>query len=322
MIFRDIRSAIATVLLSIMAILPAMADDCYINDAGHVIIIRDNGEGRAQAIFDFEQDSFIAEGPHLTSIVLTQYVGKDKERFAHHKNGPETAIEFSRNLAKVKTSKSSPWNLSVIKGDYHRLDLSFITEKLRNNGQFLEAEKQMETALQSLLDATPKEQQHNVKLAQETWKTEIAEKMALDVLLDSNLLEGVLEGDSSRIIKAIPDAYIDVVSLRTRWLEILTKQQQNPQYMPTFKGTIYRMDRGGEGINIMLRPDNQYSNLYLCSSETSACSQAEKILAEKETATVQVTGKLDFVKGFIQEDQGITVKTINQPAIATVRSKS
>ena len=318
MISRNFRTLMAAVLLSIATVVPAMADDCYINDTGHVIIIRDNDEGRAQVIFDFGQDGFTAEGPHLTSIVLTQYVGKDRERFASHKNGPETAVEFSKNLAKVKTSKTSPWNLPGVKGDYHRLDLPLMTEKLRDNEQFSEAEKRMETALQSLLDATPDAQQQDVRLAQKTWQTEIAEKMALDVLLDSNLLAD----DSSRIIEAIPDAYIDVVSSRARWLDILTKQQQNPLYVPTFTGTIYKIDRGGEGINVMLRPDGQHSNLYLCTSETPACHQAEKILAEKETATVQVAGRLDLIKGFIQENHDIPVRMVKQPADTVSRPKS
>ncbi len=319
MICRNLCAFMAAVLLSTAAVSPATADDCYINDAGNVIIIRDNDEGRAQVIFDFGQDGFTAEGPHLTSIVLTQYVGKDKERFADHKNGPETAVEFSKNLAKVKTSKSSPWNLPNVKGDYHRMDLPLMTKKLRDNERFVHAEKQMETALQSLLDATPAEQQQDVRLAQKAWQTEIAEKMALDVLLDSNLLA---DASSSKIIEAIPDAYIDVVSLRTRWLEILAEQQRNPHYVPVFKGIIYKIDRGGEGINVMLRPDGQYTNLYLCSSETPACSQAEKILDGKETATLEVAGRLVSIKGFIQEDHSITVRTVPLPATVSVKPKS
>lgn len=319
MISRNLCTSIAAVLLSTAAVSTAVADDCYINDAGHVIIIRDNDEGRAQVIFDFGQDGFTAEGPRLTSIVLTQYVGKDKERFADHKNGPETAVEFSKNLAKVKTSKSSPWNLPNVKGDYLRMDLPLMTERLRDNERFAQAEKQMEAALQSLLDATPEEQQQDVRLAQKAWQTEIAEKMALDVLLDSNLLA---DTSSSKIIEAIPDAYIDVVSSRTRWLEILAEQQRNLHYVPVFKGIIYKIDRGGEGINVMLRPDGQYTNLYLCSSETPACHQAEKILDGKETATVEVSGRLDLIKGFIQEDHRIPVKTVSLPATASVKQKS
>lgn len=319
MISRNLCTSIAAVLLSTAAVSTAVADDCYINDAGHVIIIRDNDEGRAQVIFDFGQDGFTAEGPRLTSIVLTQYVGKDKERFADHKNGPETAVEFSKNLAKVKTSKSSPWNLPNVKGDYLRMDLPLMTERLRDNERFAQAEKQMEAALQSLLDATPEEQQQDVRLAQKAWQTEIAEKMALDVLLDSNLLA---DTSSSKIIEAIPDAYIDVVSSRTRWLEILAEQQRNLHYVPVFKGIIYKIDRGGEGINVMLRPDGQYTNLYLCSSETPACHQAEKILDGKETATVEVSGRLDLIKGFIQEDHSIPVKTVSLPATASVKQKS
>ncbi len=303
---KNLCVCITVALLSMTASFPAMADDYYISDAGHAIVIRDNDDDRAQVIFDLGQDGFIAEGPRLSSIVLTQYVGKDKERFADHKNGPETAVEFSKDLAKVKTSKSSPWNASHIKGDYHRLDLPRIAEKLRDNEQFVLAEKQMEIALQTLLDATPEGQRIDVLSAQKTWQNEIAEKMALDILLDSDLLAD----NPNKIIQTIPDAYIDVVTLRTRWLEILKKQQQDAAYKPIFKGIIYQTERGGEGINIMLRPEGQHTSLYLCASETPACHQAEKLLDHQKTVSVQVTGRLDLVKGFLQNDQGITVQVV------------
>ena len=314
---RDFFVFMTTALLSIATVSPAIADDCYVNEAGHAIIIRDNDDGRANVIFDLGEDGFTAEGPRLGSIILTQYVGKDKERFANHKNGPETAVEFSKNLAKVKTSKSSPWNITGVKGDYHRLDLALMTEKLRGNEQFAAVEKQMETAMQALLEATPEGQRIDVLSAQKTWQAEIAEKMALDVLLDSNLLID----SSHKIIEAIPDAYIDVVTSRTKWLETLTKQQKDPSYMPTFRGIIYQMDRGGEGVNIMLRPDGQHTNLFLCLTETPACHQAEKLLLHEKTVPVQVTGKLDFTKGFVQGDHAIPVQAIRQPSNPTLPNK-
>lgn len=305
------------VLLLMAAVFPSMADDCYINGVGHAIIIQDNDDGRAKVIFDLGKDSFTAEGPRLTSIVLTQYVGKDKERFASHKNGPETAVEFSKNLAKVKTSKSSPWNIPGVKGDYHRLDLPLMVEKLRDNERFLQAEKQMETAMQSLLAATPAEQRNDIMLAQKNWQEETAEKTAMDILLDHRLTAG----SANRIIETIPEAYIDVVASRARWLNILAKQQQDPLYVPVFQGTIHKIDRNGDNIDIMLRPEGQHSSLYLCSPDTPACSQAETLLAEKKTATVQATGKLDVSKGFIQGNYVIPVKSAGQPFLPTSGQK-
>lgn len=317
MISRKLCISMTAVLLLMTAVFPSMADDCYINDVGHAIIIQDNDDGRTKVIFDLGKDSFTAEGPRLTSIVLTQYVGKDKERFASHKNGPETAIEFSKNLAKVKTSKSSPWNIPGVKGDYHHLDLPLMVEKLRDNEHFLQAEKQMETAMQSLLAATPAEQQNDIMLAKKNWQEETAEKTAMDILRDSRLTAG----SANRIIETIPEAYIDVVASRARWLTILAKQQQNPLYIPVFQGTIHKIDKNGDNIDIMLRPEGQHSSLYLCSLDTPACNQAENLLAEKKTATVQATGKLDISKGFIQGNYVIPVKPAEQPFLPTSGQK-
>lgn len=296
------------------SILPALADNCYVNDVGNAIVIQDKDDGRSTVIFDLGEDGFTAEGPRLTSIVLTQYVGSDKERYAEHKNGPEVAVEFSKDLAKVKTSKNSPWNVDGIKGDYFRLDLPKMLEKLRGDARFSECEKKMQEALTALLEATPENQKNDIVLAQKEWQEEIAEKMALDVLLDSD----IIDQEAHKVTQAIPDAYLDVVRARTRWLDILTKQQRDPNYTATLTGTLYKMDRGGAGINIMLRADGQYSNIFLCASETVECTHADNLLAEKDSTHAQASGRLDLVKGFKQDGRPIPVKAVARPVDTTL----
>lgn len=304
-----ILKAAISFLFAATSLCPAMADNCYVNDVGNAIVIQDKDDGRSTVIFDLGEDGFTAEGPRLTSIVLTQYIGSDKERFAEHINGPEVAVEFSKDLAKVKTSKNSPWNIDGIKGDYFRLDLPKMLEKLRGDARFTECEKKMEEAFKALLDATPEEQKNDIVLAQKEWQEEIAEKMALDVLLDSDLIDQ----ENHKVSQAIPDAYLDVIRARTRWLEILTKQQRDPNYAATFTGTLYKMDRGGAGINIMLRADGQYSNIFLCAADTVECTQADNLLAEKDSTYAKATGRLDTIKGFKQDGKAIPVKAATRP---------
>ena len=295
----------AIIILLSIAYPLARADNCYINDTGNTLIIHDNDNGRAQVIFNFENDAFTAEGPRTISIVLTQYVGIDKTRFMDQQNGPEVAIEFSKNLAKVKLSKSSPWAHSNISGNYHQLELSFIREKLQNNAQFKEVEQQMLTALEALIAVTPINQQEELLNTQTTWLTKVAKDKIMDILFNNFQIQK----DPKKIPQAVSEAYIDVISSRTRWLNILTQQQQYSHYIPTLKGIIYKGEQNSQGIPIMFRPNEQKMTLHLCESESPNCIQADQLLQNTESQSVQISCRFNLTTGCIQESNEVILVT-------------
>lgn len=291
------KQRLLPLLLAGMMAVPAFATDYYVGEKGGALNVDVKG-ARTVASFNLGQDGFAASGiRHGNRVVLDLY---DNNHEGVMTGSPSAVMDFDGAQVNVTISAKNEhgWQDSVANGRFHQLDYAHMASGLRaDSGRFAKAEKRMNDALESLLSATPESRREAVTKAQADWMTKVDQRTQI-VIMYSDLPE------QKKISKTISHGYAAVFSDRTKVLDELTKQAKDPKYVPTLKGVITTAYEDTNVIGFI--PEGYHSSIFLCKSGTPSCRQADKLLEGEMEVDVKVTGRLEPVKGYVQ--QGLKVR--------------
>lgn len=302
------KRRILPMLLAGMLALPALAADYYIGEKGNgesvsggALDIEQKG-GWTFATFNLGQNGFSAAGMRRGDRVVLDHFREDGPRPGGKENFGLTLV-FSGEQVKVNVDPRVPdsWQNRAVNKRFYQLSYAKQADSMRaEDARFAKAERRMNDAMAELLAASSADGQSAVRRGQAKWMSGIDSRVQT-VIMYSALTE------YSNVRKNILQGYTAVLNDRAMMLSEMAKQAQNPQYVPSMKGTIsFAYCELEDGI--CFSPRDHYVSIPLCKAGTPACRAAEKLLEGEMEADVKVTGRLEPARGFAP--QGLKVKAV------------